>query len=165
MQINFAIQALDHLGKTHFNKTWPKDSIQIISADIEQLSDKAMVEAVKRARIEISPSTFPALKRILDILKEEQIKINLSTSPMEPGTRRENDKEFISSFGNRSDEHAKRAMDLCMRIADGNMAVDKVIAYCGRMEKEYPNVGWRETELFYIKQNNGLDSKTLSGGV
>lgn len=152
MNISFAVQALDHLGHSHFNRTWPLESIKAIGPELDAISEKAMTAVVKRARVDLSPASFPALKRVLDLLKEEQVKINLAASPPEPLPRHKQDQEFNSRFGKNATEHEQLAMAMCVKIATGELSGDKLIEGLGYMEKRFPNVGWKDEQIYWIQQ-------------
>jgi len=152
VQASFLKQALDTLGKSHFNRSWPDDSVKLLGMEVVDIPDKAMLEVVKRIRLEISPSTFPALSRIKDMLQEEQKNINLANSPAEPMSRRDNDASFQQSkFGDKATEYHTRASKFCIKIANGELTHDQIIRTCEQFEKSYPGVGWKETELYFVK--------------
>ena len=152
MRFDFLQQGLDTLGKSHFGKMWPEASIRVIALEIAEISDQALVATVARIRVEISPATFPALKRVVDILKEEQVKINLSKSPAESKSRREND-VYWSRFGEKAGEHAMRTMALWRKLDE--LTPDQIVEVCQRMDREYPGVGWHDTTMFYIRRARG----------
>ena len=152
MNINFAVQALDHLGNSHFNRTWPLESIKAIGPELDAISEKAMTAVVKRARVDLSPASFPALKRVLDLLKEEQQKINLASSPADSLPRHKQDQEFSSRFGQQASDHERLGMAMCLQIASGELAGEKLIEGMGYMEKRFPNVGWKDEQIYWIQQ-------------
>jgi hypothetical protein len=143
MQFNYLKEALDHLGKTHFQKTWPEASIKVASCEVEDIAERAMVKTVSRVMVEISPSAFPALKRIIDILKEEQVKINLAASPEEPKTRYQNDATPVLN----RQTLGKMGMD-SLRLIDGllsgKLSRENFIEGMMVFNKVYPGIGWDE---------------------
>lgn len=161
MNINFAFQGLEELGKNHFSRCWPMSSIRELEPELEQISEQAMVKMVKRVKIDLSPSSFPALKRIMELLKEEQAKINLMTALPEPLSRRENDKQFASRFGEKVSEHEKLSMALCIRIAEGFYTMEQRIQACEHMESRFPGVGWKGEAVHLIQQQRG-EHETIS---
>ena len=143
MQYEFLKQGLDILGKTHFQKTWPDDSVKVMAMEVADIHDKAMVTTIARARVEISPATFPALKRIIDLLREEQVKINLSNSPAEASPRRVNDATPVlnrSSLG----QLGMDSIRLIDALFDGKLSRENFIEGMMVFDKKYPHIGWGE---------------------
>ena len=152
MEIDFAFQAFEHLGKTHFGRTWPMASIRELADELELISERAMTASVKRVKIDFSPSAFPSLRRVLDVLQDEQKKLNLANSPAEPLSRQENDRQFSSRFGERASAHEAWAVKLCVGLATGDVGVEQAVEACEHLERNFPNVGWRETQAFFVRR-------------
>lgn len=143
MQLNYLSQALDHLGKTHFQKLWPAESVKVMALEVADIDDRAMVKTIARVMMEISPSTFPALKRITDILREEQVKINLSRSPEEAKTRKENDTEA----SNRRKGIGRMGFDslrLIDALFDGKLTKENFIEGMVAFDQTFPCCGWKQ---------------------
>lgn len=158
MQPEFLSQALDHLGKTHFGRTWPKESMAIAADDMKDVPDAAAIQAVKRIRMEFSPASFPALKRVIDIIQEEAVKINMANSPAEPKSRYDNDREFRSRFGERANQHAHYAGKIWDMMIDPNVPAEKVLEGLQVMAKQYPGVGWEDCITDHIRKHRAEDS-------
>jgi len=144
MQLKNLKDALDLLGKTHFNRLWPEDAIKILAYEVEEITDKAMMETIKRVRLEISPSTFPALARIKDAMREEQAKLNVSSSPAEPRRRYENDNDFNKDF-QKYGKLGEQTTKLMVGLFDGCLTKENYIEGLLVMDKAYPGIGFSQT--------------------
>jgi|GEM_PF-5574204 len=161
MQFNYLSQALEHLGKTHFQKSWPLESIKVMANETADIEDNAMVQAIRRIRMEISPATFPPLKRVSDILKEEQVKINVSKSPEEPRSRQYNDAHPIIDV-KKINEMGAQSLILIERLFDGKLTKEGLLdAMTKIMDKQYPGAGWGSEAAklagFYSRQERELE--------
>lgn len=135
-------QALQHLGKVHFGRSWSDESLVLIAEKFANYDNEAMVAAVKRIMLELSPTTLPPLSKIAEIVTQEQKKINQAKSPAEPKSRRENDKDFEAHLSIEiNTRHNKLAYDLCIKTAAG-MPLPKQLDACEYMHKHFPNHGW-----------------------
>lgn len=150
---------LDHIGNVHFRRTWPEESIRAVAGDVQNISDRAMVLITKRVFAEISPAAFPPLKRITDMLNEEQRKLNSANSPDEPKPRHVQDREFAQQFGGQHDEYVKRAWAIIMITVNPDVPREKLIEGLGVMDKTYPGQGWRERQADEIRRLNSQDGR------
>lgn len=158
MQPDFFCQALDHLSKSHFGRTWPNESMIVAASDLANIPDAAMIAAVKRIRLEISPASLPPLKRVTDIIQEEAKQINLANSPAEPKSRQDNDRDFRSRFGERANQHAHYALKIMAMATDPEIPHEKVLEGLQVMAKQFPGIGWEDCIADHIRQHRAEDS-------
>lgn len=143
MNQKYLIEALNHLGKIHFNRAWPEESIKVIASEVDDISDRGLAAAVKRAMVEISPSMFPSLKRMVELMREEQIKINLSNSAPDAPSRQYNDahpvidRKTIGSMGIDS-------LRLIDGLLDGKLTKENFIEGMMVFDKKYPRCDWSD---------------------
>ena len=104
----------------------------------------------------MSPSAFPALSRIKEMLQAEQKKINLASSPDEPLSRRDNDRQWAASkFGEGASEYHKRASNFAIKVSEGSLSLENQVKTCEMFAKSYPGVGWDETLKYMLQRTRG----------
>jgi hypothetical protein len=148
-----AEEAMGHIAsflKPGFS--WSEMAVSNVLADLEQCSDEAMRNAIKRISVEFAPGVLPAIMRVVDVVKAEQVKLNQANSPAEPLSRQQEDRDFQQQFGKGHDEYIERCWHVINMTLNPYVPRERIIEACGIMGSAYPGLGWYERELAEIRK-------------
>lgn len=56
------------------------------------------------------------------------------------------------------EEHKRLATRLIEKILDGEISKEDQVKACGYMEQTFPDIGWRETEMEFIRMYRDEDA-------
>jgi hypothetical protein len=163
MTPEFIRQALGHIAQSHFQGTWPETAICCVIPELEPLPEVAMVAATKRVFMEFPPRLLPAIGKVVEVVRQESVKVNQSSSPPETKSRRDNDNDFRRDQQKFS-KLGQRTMKLIEGLYDGVLTKDQYIEGNLAMDATYPGIGFRESATFLISRWRCDDNQTKAAG-
>lgn len=126
-----------------FGSPWPSEAVATAYDSVKDMPIGAIHATHKRVYVEFPPRPLPAIGRIVEVIKQEAVKINLANSPAEAKSRRENDAQpVINKHG--IGQIGIDSLKLIDALFDGKLSRENFIEGVMIFDKKYPHIGWGE---------------------
>lgn len=142
-------------------RTWPEHMMAAAVESLTPYPETAMINAIKRAALEFTPGMLPPIQRLIDVVVDEDKKLNLSS-----GLAAEHHRDSLkiprheeSRFGEGGGRHQQYAMKLIKLTLDPSVSRMRVFEGLQIMAKEFPGVGWNESVMHHARTHGDLSSE------